>query len=497
MRLQLFSLYSLLLFCSISTFSQEIKGQIVDAKTNEPIAFATIQYNTNNGVVTNGEGFFNIPFDGLNPDSDLSVSFMGYETQSLTVQNLKNQNHLIKLREAINQLNTVYLTNRVPRVDSIMARVNKNLIKNYHFSDDQFTIFNRQTVYFKANNLKVDIEKSSGFNKKQLEESNKKFDDLSQQIISNPPTQTFTDILSDLYLKSDYSGKMEVKKATKLKDDKNNLSLDNIQSRVKNIVLQHLDTTKTYKVKTGWFKIEDSLSLKKAREIKKETDVNSFENLKFENINSIKEHLFEKESLLDFVLDTNIYNYKLTNITTIDDQLVYIITFNPRKSKAKFEGTLYISDVDYAVLKLDYSYAEGKTGDKLNLKFLLGVKYIENINKGTVIYKKNLESKNYYPYYINHESGQYVYAHRPFKFVENSKIIKNKVAFDVIIEGTVIQKYELMSLYHKPFKSATYNEISEPKNVDFIELKQYDPSLWKDYSIMEPLEELKKFKAEE
>ena len=497
MRLQLFSLYSLLLFCSISTFSQEIKGQIVDAKTNEPIAFATIQYNTNNGVVTNGEGFFNIPFDGLNPDSDLSVSFMGYETQSLTIQNLKNQNHLIKLREAINQLNTVYLTNRVPRVDSIMARVNKNLIKNYHFSDVQFTIFNRQTVYFKANNLKVDIEKSSGFNKKQLQESNKKFDDLSQQIISNPPTQTFTDILSDLYLKSDYSGKMEIKKATKLKDDKNNLSLENIQSRVKNIVLQHLDTTKTYKVKTGWFKIEDSLSLKKAREIKKETDVNSFENLKFENINSIKEHLFEKESLLDFVLDTNIYNYKLTNITTIDDQLVYIITFNPRKSKAKFEGTLYISDVDYAVLKLDYSYAEGKTGDKLNLKFLLGVKYIENINKGTVIYKKNLESKNYYPYYINHESGQYVYAHRPFKFVENSKIIKNKVAFDVIIEGTVIQKYELMSLFNKPFESATYNEIVEPINVDFIELKQYDPSLWKDYSIMEPLEELKKFKAEE
>lgn len=497
MRLQLFSIYIALLFYSIPTFSQEIIGQIIDAQTNEPIAFATVQFSNNNGVVSNGEGFFNIPSDHLNPDSVLSISFMGYESQSLTIGKLKAQNHLIKLKEAISQLNTVYITNRAPRTDSIMARVNRNLFANYHFSDVKFTIFNRQTVYFKANKLKVDIEKSSGFNKKQLEESNKKFENLSEQIINNPPTQTFTDVLSDLYLKSDYSGKMEIIKATKLKDNKNNLSLETIQSKVSNIVLQHLDTTKTYKVKSGWFKIEDSLSLKKAKDIKKESDINSFGSLKFENIKSIKEHLFEKESVLDFVLDSRIYNYKLTNVTTIDDQLVYVIAFNPRKSKAKYKGTLYIADVDYAVLKLDYSYAEGKIGDKLNLKLLFGVKYIENVNQGTVIYKKSDESKIYYPYYINHESEQYIYAHRPFKFIENSNIIKNKVAFDVTMEGTVIQKYELMSLYHKPFEPASYTEIMEPKNVNFTELKQYNPSLWKDYTIMEPLEELKKFKVED
>ena len=343
----------------------------------------------------------------------------------------------------------------------------------------------------------MNIEKSSGFNKKQLESSNKQFDELTNSIVNNPPTQMFTDVLSDIYLKSDYKGKMEVKQATKLLDLKNNLTLETIQSKVSAIVLQHLDTTKTYKVKTGWFKVEDSLSFKKSKEIEKDSANNNFESVKSDNINTIKEHLFDSASVLDFVLDTNSYNYQLINVTTIDDQLVYIIDFNPRKSKAKFQGTLYINDEDYAILKLDYSYAEGKIGEKLNLKLLLGVKYIEKVNKGTVIYKRNSESKNYYPYYINHESGRYVYAHRPFKFIENSNIIKNKVAFDMILEGTIVQKQELMSLDYKPFDSTLFNEITEAKKVDYIELKQYDPSIWQDYTIMEPLEELKKFKVED
>lgn len=497
MRLQFVLLSTLLLLFTLPTFSQHIKGQIVDAKTKEPVAFATVQFNGNNGVISNMEGFFNIPSDGLNPDSILSVSFMGYETQNLTIQKLKDQNQLIKLEEAINQLNTVYLTNKVAGVDSIMARVLRNLDSNYHFSDVQYTLFKRETTYFKAHDLKMNIEKSSGFNKKQLEASNKQFDELTNSIVNNPPTQMFTDVLSEVYLKSDYKGKMEVKQATKLIDLKNNLTLETIQSKVSAIVLQHLDTTKTYKVKTGWFKVEDSLSFKKSKEVGKDSANNNFESVKSDNINTIKEHLFDSASMLDFVLDRNSYNYQLINVTTIDDQLVYIIDFKPRKGKAKFQGTLYINEEDYAILKLDYSYAEGKIGEKLNLKLLLGVKYIEKVNKGTVIYKRNPESKNYYPYYINHESGRYVYAHRPFKFIENSNIIKNKVAFDMTLEGTIVQKQELMSLDYKPFDSTLFNEITEAKKVDYIELKKYDTSIWQDYTIMEPLEELKKFKVED
>ena len=93
----------------------------MDAKTNEPIAFATVTFDGNHGVVSNMEGFFNIPAEGLSLETILTVSFMGYETQDLTIQSLKNQNQRVSLKEAINQLNTVYLTNKVASVDSIMA----------------------------------------------------------------------------------------------------------------------------------------------------------------------------------------------------------------------------------------------------------------------------------------------------------------------------------------------------------------------------------------
>ena len=497
MKFKFCSLSAMLFIYSISTFSQQIKGQIIDAKTNEPIAFATVQFDDNNGVVSNMEGYFSFSLEQLTSEKPLTVSFMGYLTQNITIKELQSKNYIVKLTEAVNQLNTVYLTNKVPSVDSIIARVNRNLTKNYNFSDLKYTLFSRETVFFKANNLDVDIEKSSNFSKKQLDASNKQFKELTNQIVNNPPTQTFTDALTELYLKPDFKGKMKVVQATKLKDRKNNLSLETIQSRVSNIILQHLDSSKTYKVKTGWFKVEDSLSLNKSKIESKETDSTSLSSLKSTNINSISEHLFGGKSQLDFVKDPDIYDYELATITTIDDQLVYVVTFKPRKNRANFKGTLYVNEADYAILKLDYSFAEGKTGEKLNLKLLLGIKYVENVNKGTVIYKKNADGTLYYPYYINSESGQYVYMHRPFKFIENNEDSNNKVAFDITIDGSIIEKHEQISLENQLSTDEAFKAIVEAKKVDFIQLKQYDPSLWKDYSILEPLEELKKFKVQE
>ncbi|MCK7590456.1 DUF5686 and carboxypeptidase regulatory-like domain-containing protein [Subsaxibacter sp. CAU 1640] len=496
MKFQHILFVTILLGWSTLMFSQQITGQIIDAKTNEPIAFATVQYGENSGVVSNMEGYFTLSMERLTDETMLTVSFMGYQTQELSIKTLESQSNLIKLKEAVNQLNTVYITNKLPSVDSVMARVQRNLPKNYQFSNVKQTLFSRETMFFKANKLDVDIDKSSGFSKKQLEASNKEFNQLTNQIVNNPPTQTFTDVLSELHLKSDLNGKMDVKQATKLKDRKNSLSLETIQARVTNIALQHLDTSKTYKVKSGWFKVDDSLSLKKSKEKKQDLDDNSFNKLKSENIHYLAEHLFKDKSLMDFVLDTELYDYELTNVTTIDDQLVYVVTYEPRKRSAKFTGTIYIADEDYAILKMDYSYAEGRIGEKLNLKLLLGVKYVENVNKGTVIYKKNGE-ENYYPYYINHESGKYVYAHRPFKFTENDDDSKNKVSFDVVIEGNIVEKYEVMSLGYSSSDDATFSAVTEPKKVDYIQLKQYDPTLWKDYNILEPLDELKKFKVEE
>ncbi len=168
----------------------------------------------------------------------------------------------------------------------------------------------------------------------------------------------------------------------------------------------------------------------------------------------------------------------------------------PKKRKANYIGKLYISETDYAVLKVDYAYAEGKTGEKLNLKFLLVVKYVENEHKGNIIFRKNEESSLYYPYYINEESQKYVYVHRPIKFIENGGD-KNKVGFDFVIEGHVVEKMEYLNLGHTTVTTTYFNAIKEAKTVDYQKLSKYDASIWKGYNAIEPLEEMKQFKVED
>ena len=41
----------------------------------------------------------------------------------------------------------------------------------------------------------------------------------------------------------------------------------------------------------------------------------------------------------------------------------------------------------------------------------------------------------------------------------------------------------------------TFNTYTELKEIPYQRLKQYDPSIWKNYNAIEPLEEMKSFNA--
>ena len=490
-------LLSIFLFSNIiSLNAQSITGQILDSKTKEAISFATIQFGENDGVVSNAEGFFTLNIEKLDAAKSFTVSYLGYQTETLTVDQLTANKSIIYLSEALNQLDTVYLTNKFPSVDSIMKMVNRNLSKNHNPALSKHTLFTRETTFFKPSKIDIEIEKSSGFKKSQLEASNKQLDSLTRSITSRKPSQSFTDVLSDFYVLDNAQAKMEVVKATKLFDVNNQNNYDEIQKKATNIILKHLDIYKTYKLKSGLFKIEDSLSLKSSEKKKDTANNNLLASLKGETHKFFMKNQFGGSSFLDFVLDTSIYEYTIEDVTNYQGDFVYIITFMPKKRKANYIGKLYISETDYAVLKVDYAYAEGKTGEKLNLKFLLGVKYVENEHKGNIIFRKNEESSLYYPYYINEESQKYVYVHRPIKFIENGGD-KNKVGFDFVIEGHVVEKMEYLNLGHTTVTTTDFNAIKEAKTVDYQKLSKYDASIWKGYNAIEPLEEMKQFKVED
>lgn len=483
------SITALLLCLSFQLFAQQFSAKIIDAKTQESIPFATIQNSDTSGVISNEDGIFNI---NLNGAKTLSFSCMGYESESITVETIKNNNYIVSLKEAVNQLGTVYLNQSKPHTDSIIARALANIPKNYKFNLHKYNLFYRQKNGFNFKKLNFDIDKATGYRKKALQDANNSLDSLSR-VITDSKSVHFIDLLGDLSVRTKDTSKLEITKATMLLDKKNNFSVEGVQKKAQAIVFKYLNKEATYKVKTGLFKVEDSLSFEdlKAEEQKTDTTV-STRSMRYSIFDILKSANLQDNTMTKAFLNTDLYDYTFKDITYFNDDLIYIIDFTPDRSKAKYSGTLYITADTYALVKADYSFAKGKRGEKLNLRLLFGIKYINNLHKGTILFQK--KNSHYYPRFISEETGQYVYLHRPFKFSENES--RNKVKFDVLVEGTVLNRNELLINNTEFIDLQQFNEVNEIKETKYEELQRYKPELWKAYNVLEPLEDMKNFTVE-
>jgi hypothetical protein len=345
--------------------------------------------------------------------------------------------------------------------------------------------------------LNFDIDKASGMRKSKLESANKSLDSLTNVVI-NANIAHYTDFAGTFFVLDAKNKKLNVDKATLLLDKKRDFSMETIEKKGKEIILKYLDPNATYKVKTGLFKVEDSLSLKE--EMKKEQEENEKKELGVESLketasNQLNKGFFNQDTFMQQLIDTDLYRFELQDVTFYMNDMVYVVNFKPRRSSSKYSGTHYISSADYGILRTDFSFAKGKRGEKFNLRLLIGVKYVENISNGTVLYDKNIEG--YYQLkYAYREIGRYIYVHRPFKFIENSSS-RDKVAFDFLLEGSIKEKHELLLLETNPLSQAEYNQFTQPEHIIYQELDRYDANIWKDYNVIEPLEEMKQFKSSE
>lgn len=474
---------------SISLLAQNITAKIIDQNSKLPIPYAAIKIDDFNGVISNEEGFFTINSKAIDL---ITISCLGYKSKTLSIDELVSIDYVIVLEEALNELNTVYISNKRPNADTIIARVRKKLEENYKSTLYKHEIFSRETAYVDFENLNFEVEKASHIKKNNLESANKSLDSLTKAII-NSKTIHFKDFKGDLFINNSSDNKLVVYKATELLDQKNNLSFEDVQKKGENIMLKYLDTTLTYKLKSGLFKIEDSLSLKDNSS--KEMEKNEYQTNDLKGtVNSILElSQFGENSTLMNILDNDSYDYTLLDISNYNNELIYVIGFKPDRSRSKYTGRLYITDDNYAITKADIEFAEGKRGEKLNLKLLLGVKFIENVFKVTLIYRKNADNK-YNLQYAKSEEGSYFYVSRPLKFIENSRQ-KNKTSFDFTIEGNIIGKKELLITSSSKIRTNVYENIKPEKTVPYLKLDKYDPTIWGQDRTLEPLEEMKRFDA--
>lgn len=475
---------------NVFVFSQNITARIIDNTTKEPIQFATIKTGAYSGVISNDEGYFTINGDDIK--KPITISCMGYQNKVLSISEIKQLSNVIPLTEAINQLNEVYISNKTPNADSIIAKAKSNLKVNYKPNLNRYNIFSRNTDYVDFKSLDFEIEKAKHVKKSKIEDANRSLANMGKQIIESNIV-SFSDFKGALYVLDKDSSKIHVDKATKLLDYKNDFSIDNIQEKAQDIVLTYLDTTKTYKLKTGIFKIEDSLSLKSDDFKNDEENIHKLSHLNNHTRSLWKRSQFYKSAFLSKFLNGDLYEYAFKNIGYNNNELNYIIEFTPRKGKSKHTGTLYISDDNYAITRVDYNYYKNRHGEKFNLKLLLGVKYIENTSEGTIIYQKD-SSNLYHPKYIKLITGSYFFVSRGLKFIENSPN-RYKINFDFKLEGDFQNKEELLITTNNDIDLSNFSKISQEKEIPIKVLNRYEKTLWENEETLEPLKEMKEFKT--
>lgn len=101
-----FLLIFLIIFNCTSVFSLEIKGTVVDYKSNEPLPFVHITYGESNfGATTNIDGNFSL---SLSPEIDkLFISYLGYQTDTILISEINKGELIVKLKSKLYNLEEV------------------------------------------------------------------------------------------------------------------------------------------------------------------------------------------------------------------------------------------------------------------------------------------------------------------------------------------------------------------------------------------------------
>ncbi len=133
----------------------EYKGKVIDFNTKKPLALATLVIEkTNISTITNSEGDFilKVPKESIN--KTIVVSFLGYESKVIPINNLKEKNNIIVLISSIIKLEEVNI--KVLRdAKSLVKEIFDKREENYLNTPTIMTAFYRETIKKKHKNVSL------------------------------------------------------------------------------------------------------------------------------------------------------------------------------------------------------------------------------------------------------------------------------------------------------------------------------------------------------
>ena len=501
---------SVLFLVSIIHAQTTISAQLLDSTKLAPIPYASIQLNSNTGVISNETGFFTLIINKqVSPQDTITISCLGFNEQKFSVPSFKDS--IIYLSPKIIDLDEVVITSKQYSLEEIIDKIKANLDSNYEKDFTKRKLFFRDSYYNELDKTDIQITKST-------------IPDINQALIDSvidaipKLTDSHTEILGELYGKLSQGSpqKMDMFKASELYDKNNEVSLENYEKRFNNIFKKYVKRDSYFKIKSGWFgtkeEIDSSLfgdeTPKKTQEeeqtealiaAQKEKEKKRKENfLKYRKsqIHRVATNNFLiEDSELNFLEKSNRYQFELLDYEFLNGEIVYKISFEPKR-REDFKGIMYVNTDDFAIIRLDYSNVK-----PLRKLSLLGISYNEYLSEGTIIFEKN-SNELYALKYMDKTTGQKVGIKRPFKIIEKNKNVKgrrkqNEVAADIHFIVRNIDKTQLVVFENTNITQVDFESFKEDSKVLPTYLKAYDPEFWKGYNIIEPNEAIKTFKIED
>lgn len=495
--------FVLFCLCTGTVIAQKsISAKIIDSTTQTPIPFATIVIDDHTGVISNDFGEFNITIDKKITSKDsLFISCLGYEKKHIAIESFTDS--IISLQTKAIDLNEVLITNKNYTIKEILEKIKTNLDSNYDLDYHKRKLFFRESYYTKMIKSDVKVKKTT------IPEFNQEFMDSVMNALPKN-TDDHTEILGEIYGKIEVSApqKMDIFKASRLYDKKNEVTFENYEKRFNDIIKKHVKRDSYFKIKSGWFGTKEEIDSsffddkqvdketaefieqKKEREKKRKAN---FLNWRKNSIHGFEnDNFLAEDSNLNFIEKSNRYEFMLLDFAYLNNEFVYTIAFEPKR-KEDYKGTLYVNTEDFAIIRVDYENV--KPIRKFNL---LGVSFKEYLKKGTIIYTKN-DKEKYTLKYVDKEFGERFGIDRPLKIIEKNKHVKgrrkqNEVSTDIHFIVNNITKKELIVFESTPISETDFNAFTEVPNVTPTYLPQYDPEFWKGYNIIEPNQAIKDFK---
>jgi len=484
--------------------AQSVSSKIIDSVTQKPIPYATVQWASNKGAITNEEGRFSLLLQENTQETDsLFISCLGYESIARPLSSFDEP--IVYMVPSVIELREVLVSNKQYTADEIIDLVNDNIEKNYNFDLTKKRLFFRRSSFGSVLKSNYTLKKST------IEAFNKQF--LDSVLRTMPKSNSYyTEVLGDLYGNYDSEKqKLNLIKASELYDKSMELDFEKLEEKFNKIIKENIKTDSYFKVKSGLFgtkvdsddlfeKQVDSTDVAAVNEQLAQTKKNEEERKK--NFSSYRRKalgdIFKSlpitdDTDLNFLDKSNRYEFILQDFTYLGNDAVYVIDFKPKRSE-DYKGTLYINSDDFALIRADFENVKSVKTFKL-----LGVSLNTYLSKGKIIFSKGNDNL-YGLRYFESETGSRMGVNRPLKIIELNKVVKgrnkqNELSGKIDFAFRNIDKNEVVVFDTENLTSSGFESFKENNTVLPTYMPSYNPEFWSGYNIIEPNQAIKEFTA--